>query len=209
MRPNLTAIMSHMIRGFVMATPYKFYGHPSTDCENLFIETTTQVDVFYSLCEKFLRPPSQDEFIQQYIKACRQELVNKHVAFSDITKRIARAWATYIMELDFFCQLRDSKLFQDVIIDTKLDAEFGCDLKIIYNRHPTYVALYFNTKVSQDWRNVKRTRKVSVPVTIIDYPLDDFEADAIGNIHLYTFDHVFKLHERIKATQQKQGALFH
>lgn len=197
MQPNLSKITSSSVRTLVKANLYQRYGRPSMDAENLLLETATQVDVFYGLCNGSSRPPTQQEFIKKYLDLCKPEMSQKGVSPDDFGKRIARAWATYIMELDFYCQLRDSGLFDDVIIDTEIDAKKGYDVEVIYKGETHYVHLSYLTEYEREWVKVKARRKAGVPKAL-DFYLKEDDADFIGNIHLYRAEYLQKLRQELE-----------
>jgi hypothetical protein len=202
-RPNLSKITSLSIRSFLGKNPYKFYGHVPTGVENLLLETVTQVDVFYSLCEELSRPPTQEEFVRKYLKLCEDEIAQKGFKPEDVGKRIARAWATYIQELDFYCQLRDSGLFDDVILDTIFNAQKGYDLEVVYKGKSFYIHLLYYYKSRKEWATLwmkkKVRRKAGIP-SPIEFPLTDEDADYVGNAHLYKAEHIQKLKQMLEAS---------
>lgn len=196
MRPDLSKITSTSVRALVKANPYRFYGHPSMHVEKLLLETATQVDIYYGLCDMLQRPPTQDDFVKKYLNVCESEISRKGFDPKDVGKRIARAWATYVMELDFYCQMRDSGLFDNVIIDTELDAAKGCNVAILYKGETYYVALYFETPWALKWLEDKDRRKAGLPKPL-RFPLKQEEADLIGGVHFYTSQHVEKLRQQL------------
>lgn len=197
MRPDLSKISSASVRAFVRRNPYRAYGRPSMAVEKLFLETATQVDVFYELCNGSSRPPTQQEFIKKYLDLCKSEMSQKGGSPEEFGKRIARAWASYIMELDFYCQLRDSGLFDQVTIDTELNAKKGYDNEVIYKGKAHYVHFSYLTEYEREWVKVKARRKAGVPKAL-DFYLEQDEADFIGNVHFYASQHVEKLLQELK-----------
>ncbi len=199
MRPDLSKITSPSVRTLVKANPYRPYGRPSMDVENLLLETALQTDVFYYLCDTLLRPPTQDEFVKRYLNVCKSEISRKGCAPEDVGKRIARAWATYVMELDFYCQIRDSGLFDQVIMDTEVDAAKGCNLEAVYKGERYYVALYFETPWAVKWLADKARRKAGLALPL-RFPLKEGEADFTGRVHFYTSKHIGKLRQLFAIT---------
>lgn len=187
---------SASIRSFLIRNPYKRPGRVLWEVENLLVETATQVDVFYELCNGASRPPTQEEYVKKYLELCSSEISQKGVDPKEFGKRIARAWATYVSELDFHCQLRDSGLFEQVIIDTKLNAEKGYDVMIAHKGKIHYVHLSFVTMSEREWVKIKARRKAGVPEAI-DFPLFKENADFMGNIHLYKALHVRRLKQKL------------
>jgi len=202
MRPDLSKISSASIRALVKANPYQFYGRPSMDVENLLLEAALQTDVFYGLCDKLPRPPTQDELVKKYLNVCESEISRKGVDPEDVGKRIARAWATYVMELDFYCQIRDSGLFEQVTINTEVDAAKGCNLEIVYKGKRYYVALYFETPWAVKWLADKARRKAGLPAPL-RFPLKEEEAELVGRVHFYTSQHVEKLRQKFNTASRE------
>lgn len=201
MRPDLSKITSSTVRALVKANPYQPYGRPSMDVENLLLESALQTEVFYELCDTLPRPPTQDEFVNKYLNVCKPEISRKGVDPDDVGKRIARAWATYVMECDFYCQIRDSGLFDQVIIDTQVDAAKGCNLEVIHKGKGYYVALYFDTPSARKWLIKKARRKAGLPPPL-KFPLKEEDADFMGGVHFYASQHVEKLVQQLK--EQKE-----
>jgi hypothetical protein len=206
MRPNLSKITSAQLRTFLRRHPYQRYGRVPYDVEYLYLETIPQVDVFYILCEELKRPPTQKEMVDRYLDLCRDEISKKGVHPDHVAKRIARAWATYIGELDFYCQVRDSGLFDQVICETRLDYELGYNLGIVCEGKTFYIHLYFHYKdeeiKAKKWLERKERRKAQIRVHLrlpdpIEFPLTDEDADLIGNLHLYKTIHVQKLRQML------------
>lgn len=197
MRPDLSKITSSDVRALVGANPYRPYGHPSMDVENLLLETALQIDVFYGLCDTLLSPPTQGEFVSKYLDLCKSEISSKGCDPEDVGKRIARAWATYVMELDFYCQIRDSGLFDQVIMDTEVDAAKGCNLEAVYKGKRYYVALYFETPWAVKWLADKARRKAGLAPPL-RFPLKEEEANLTGRVHFYTSQHIEKLRQKFE-----------
>ena len=206
MRPDLSKITSAKIRAFLRRHPYQRYGYVPHDVEYLFLETVPQADVFFMLCEELSRPPTQEELVGRYLDLCRSEISEKGVNSEHVANRIARAWATYIGELDFYCQVRDSGLFDQVICDTEFNYKLGYDLVLVYEGDTFYIHLYYyykeREKEAKDWLDVKERRKTRIRARLglpnpIEFPLTDKDADFIGNVHLYKARHVPKLKQML------------
>lgn len=209
MRPDLSKITSSSVRTFLREHPYRRYGHVPYDVEYLYLETVPQADVFFMLCEELLRPPTQEEYIKRYLELCKSEISEKGVNPEYVGNRVARAWATYISELDFYCQVRDSGLFEQVIYDTKFNVELGYDLVITYKGRTFYVHTYFyykeKEKEARGWLDVKERRKLEARTHLdlpppLELPLTDEDADFIGNVHLYKASHIQKLKQMLEAS---------
>lgn len=194
MRPDLSRMTSASIRSFLRRNPYRPYGRVSRDVEYLLLETATQVDVFYGLCDASSHPPTQEEFVKKYLDLCKDEISQKGFSPEEVSKRIARAWATYIGELDFYCQLRDSGEFDQVMRDTEFNAKKGYDVEVVYRGETYYLHLYYETPWAIKWLENKARRKAGIPKAV-DFPLKEEDAELVGRIHLYTAKHVQRLRQ--------------
>jgi len=158
------------------------------------------------LCEELSRPPTQEELVRRYLDLCKAEISEKGVNPDYVANRIARAWATYVGELDFYSQVRDSGLFDKVILDTELDYKLGYNLGVVYKRKTFYIHLYYYYKERRGWAEKwietkdKRKREIRTRLELpdpIEFPLTDEDADVVGGIHLYTAEHVQKLRKML------------
>ena len=192
MQPELSKISSPSLRAFLRKNPYKPYGSPSMDVENLLLETATQVDVFYGLCNGSSRPPTQEEYVKIYLDLCGSEISQKGANLKEVGKRIARAWGSFIPELDFYCQLRDSGLFDQLTIDTEFDTQKGYDVEVVYKGKTYNIALYYETPWAKKWLKNKARRKAGL-LQPLKFPLKEQDAEFIGGLHFYTSQHVEKL----------------
>ena len=77
MQPNLSKITSSGIHALVKTNPYRYYGHPNRNVEDLLLESVSQTEVFYGLCDTLLRPPTQDEFVNKYLNVYKSEIPRK------------------------------------------------------------------------------------------------------------------------------------
>lgn len=168
------------------------------DVENLFLETATQVDVFYGLANESSHPPTQEEYVKKYLDLCGSEISRKGANLKEVGKRIARAWGSFVPELDFYCQLRDSGLFDHVTIDTEFDTQKGYDVEVTYKGKTYNIALYYETPWAKKWLKNKARRKVGLPLPL-KFPVVEEDADLIGEIHLYSAGYVQRLKELVEA----------
>lgn len=191
---------SASIRAFLESNPYKYYGKVPRDIEKLLLEDALQTDVFYGLCDGRFRPPTQKEFVNNYLWLNRAGVKQKGVDPKDVGKRIARAWASFIMELDCFCQLRDSGWVDRATIDTKLDTGRGYDLELVYKGELYHLHLYYQTPQADRWNVIKGERKIFGTEimgysTAFGFPLGDESADFVGGVHLYSVQKLSELRE--------------
>jgi len=187
---------------FLKGNLYRRYGYVPYEVEYLFLETIPQADTFYMLCAELSRPPTQEELVKRYLELCKAEISEKGVNPDHVANRIARAWATYIGELDFYCQVRDSGLFDQAILDTELDYRLGYNLAVVYEGKTFYIHLYYyykeGEKWAKDWVKTKDRRKREIRLRLslpdpVEFPLTNEDADFIGKIHLYKTKHIQKL----------------
>lgn len=215
MRPNLSKVTSPSVREVLLRSPYRAKGNSSKEVDNLKL-LPLMVEVFYGLCERLGRPPRQDEYTRSYLVDCTTPEVRELLQSSqigdwkskwkveDVGRRLSKAWASFMGELDFYCRLRDSGLFDAVEYDTELDTKAKVDIAVVYRGQKFYVQLYYyydTTKERADsWLKKEEERKardgVQLPAwQVVSLPLTEADADTVGNLHLYNEEHVKRLEE--------------
>lgn len=205
---------SESIRNFVRENPYRSWNKVSDKIDKLLIATATEVDVFYGRCDNASYPPTQEIFVNDFLELCNSEFMAKEIDKREFAKRLARNWASFVMELDFYCQCRDDGVKDAVIgaYDTFSDSRGGRDILITYKGMKAYFSFYFATKKAKKYQLIKRERK-SGQANTINFPLEPKDADIIGNMSFYTAEHVEKIigilqkrrAEQIDATAWKQN----
>lgn len=186
---------SPKIRVFLERNPFNLKGRLSRDYS---FESCTLGGIFWELCSQKTVPPTQKEFLPAYLCAGIVEAHKKKIPLADLKRRASNAWATFIRELDFYCQIRDCGLFQRVEKDVSLDQRLGYDLVVRWGDQSFYVHLFFDTPNARyymkrkHWRKYNLRKEKGLP-SPIEFPLDKMEADTVGNTYLYTQEHLVVL----------------
>jgi len=195
MRPDLSIITSAKVRNFLAEHPYQgSYFSPLT----IQARRMALSDMFYILCEIKRRPPTIDEYVTYFTYAVGEELPRNAYVFN----ALARAWAGFIRELDFFCILRDSGLFDYVLLDTFLDRKLGYDIIIFMNQRAYFFHIFFshsrrleeNIMLAEE----KATRKHRIRERFhlpepIEFFTTELDADFIGNVYLFKPKHAVEV----------------
>lgn len=190
---------SEKIRRFLERNPHQRKRYFYTDYH---LDSTTLAVVFWELCDHQSLPPTQEAYISDYLCRGIKEATLKKIPMKWLIKRASVAWKSFMMELDFYCQIRDCGFFQGVEKDILLDRKAGYDLVIRWNDQAHYVHLFWDNPSAQYFIQLKRKRKHKIRTQKglpppIDFPLNPLYADRIGNIYLYKEKDLIKLRQRL------------
>lgn len=210
---NVPRMDSKSIRKFVSKNPYENPGSRDKEENHTMRKSIPYSELYYRMCQEGAHPPTQKEYASLFMEICKSEISGKKEEEA-VRKRVERNWSTFTMELEFYCQVRDSKLFDKAEIDTELDVELGYDLIVIDETNEHFdvvpVHLFFATERERRWQPKKEKRKKGKPGGI-EYGLmpswksshpketvPNIPGDRNGyNMHLYTQEHVRELRERL------------
>jgi hypothetical protein len=171
-------ITSKGIEAFLMRHPYKSVKVPETEET---VSGTIMAEIFEEQTKRGIIP-SQFRFAH---------LVNERNKL--LFFRPARAWASFLMEYHLYCLLRENGI--DVTYNLNEDFEKGVDFTIWVCGKTAKLHAYYSTKSAEEWARIKRENRHKNE-EIIEFPLYKEEARVVGNVHLYTLEHVRMLVRR-------------
>lgn len=159
---NVPEMDSSSIREFVSKNPYKNPGPRDKEENHTIRKSIPYSELYYRMCQESAHPPTQEEYADLFVEICKSEVSGKKEEEA-VRKRAKRNWSTFTMELEFYCQVRDSELFDRAEIDTELDVKLGYDLIVIDETNEHFdvvpVHLFFATEGERRWQPKKERRK--------------------------------------------------
>lgn len=151
--------------------------------------------VFYYKVFQLHRIPSEDVFIDEYLKWTNIQIQDhnlftyNHVQYSleSLKGRILRTYPSLIRDLHFYYYLLESKKFDGVNYSLSKDYFDGIDITIDYNRTTYAISIFINTNRGKEFKKAKENRHDYRDVKEIILNVD-FD-------HLYKIGHFFVLGE--------------
>jgi len=167
-------LTTESIEVILRSSPYKTVRVP--EVEEKMQSATTMIEVFHNFIQRWGRPPKQWEFA----RACSRA--------GGPYYRAARAWASLMMEEHLIALLREAGYDPEYSIED--DVEKGIDITINCGGRRLRLHAYFATEKGKEWTKIKREIRHPEEGEVIEFPLYPDEARVVGNVHLYTKDHL-------------------
>jgi len=196
---DLSKITSRKVRWIAANNPYQRGCDVSMAVELIMIESKLQAEIFYELCHEADYPPTQREFVDAYMRKNRYEIQQKlaRELWPQLASRVGRAWATFMADLDLYCQIRDSDLFEELRLDVMRDIKRGIDLTVKYRGEYFILDLRAGTQAADKWWKEKKLRKrlrgIERKLPAVPFVLDFTKADYIGDMHFYPINSAWRL----------------
>jgi len=165
-------IPSETIERFLERHPYRPVRVPDVEEK---MEANKMVEVFMGLVERG-RLVDQWEFARLCSRA------------GGPYYRAARAWASFMMEYHFMQLLREAGYSYHYSIED--DFEKGVDITVDCGWRNLRLHIYYDTEKAREWAELKRNVRHEEK-DVIEFPLHPEEAKVVGNVHLYTKEHLW------------------
>ena len=163
--------------------------------------------IYYLLFFRYLRVPTFDEFLNEYVNIYCEQLPNgllcvknffnnNNFAFTkeQLTGRVYRSYNSFHRELELLFQLRE---YDDLDVKYNFHDDInGIDLTIIYNDIPFYIASFVGSVNSFRWKNIKNSIRHDYDgKNMIDFVAhmkdNDSEKNCISYNGIYTYSPLF------------------
>ncbi|MGC9020849.1 MAG: hypothetical protein ACP5KE_06545 [Candidatus Methanodesulfokora sp.] len=143
------------------------------------------------MAEVFDRLANRGKLVSQFRFA---HLVNR--IDPNLYYRAARAWASFMSEYHFFQLLREGGF--DVNYSLEEDFSNGVDIVIFLMGKTLRLHCYYSTKKAEEFAEIKKRRHPTQER--VEFPLYEQEARVVGNVHLYTEEHIKRLQEMVRGS---------
>lgn len=152
-------------------------------------------DSFYGLCNITGTIPTQEQFFEEYRK--NEDIIKflkiyegTHLhwyKFNALKLRVFRSYPSFVRETHIYAKLRDSGLYDEVLVNARLDKENDIDVLLKKNNMYFGLALFVSSNTSLDWRGKKSKRHNRLTeVTYIEIPITIKKKNNCGKFDLYT-----------------------
>lgn len=189
-RPNLDNLTTAKIRAWAAETErvYDGYVHPR-------IESAEPKGFCMSFGELFMRmtdgqevPPDERLFCERHTELVAPWLTSHGYKPRDWTRRVGRAYSSFVRDLEFLVRLKESQRFEYIYYD--LDDDFkGVDGKLGYlNEEWNLQFFWYNpmkAERSSHWLAKKQKSSYRYLKNMIFVPLTPLEADNVGQFYFF------------------------
>lgn len=153
---------------------------------------------FYSFFYQTGRIPTEDEFVEEYLKNEEIEVMGEKVQIGStvaskegLVGRLLRTYPSLIRDFHFYFLALNSGYFEAVRYSFKKDYFGKIDIQVCVEGKWYNVGLLLASKRSLFFRKKKQSRHK--PVDVIYIELEDKDAKWVGDFKLYTEKHIIQL----------------
>lgn len=149
-------------------------------------------EVFMRMASSQSIPPAEKEFCLRHTDLATPWLEAHGFRPGDWSKRLSRAYVSFVRDMEFLVRLRESGLFSHVYYDVQDDMR-GIDAKVGYiGAEWNLQFFWFNPERPQQslhWLEKKQAKYRHIP-NLIYIPLTPLDCDIIGGFTFYPADKV-------------------